>query len=172
MLIWLGVWEGSWGVGLSACSVSASYLFPVWMGIGRLVWSVVDGFFFLGAAFFDLALIHGLSVRRVCLSLSLAVLYLSSLVRHLHELARCLWSLIRSTQQLVHFSSCGHVPLECISGILWGWGFDVQLWGGGSCTVGMLVFPCIGQLCGLSSSIFSIGILGVFLGTLLTSSVC
>ena len=115
MLIWLGVWEGSWGVGLSACSVSASYLFPVWMGIGRLVWSVVDGFFFLGAAVFDLALIHGLSVQRVCLSLSLAVLYLSSLVGHLRELARCSWSLIGSTQQLVHFSSCEHVPSTDVS---------------------------------------------------------
>ena len=97
VLIWLGVWEGSWGVGLSACSVSASYLFPVWMGIGRLVLSVVDGFFFLGAAFFGLALIHGFSVWGVCLSLSLAVPYLSSLVGHLRESAGCSWSFFGST---------------------------------------------------------------------------
>ena len=93
----------------------ASYLLPVWMGVGRFGVVDVVGFFFLGAAFLVLALIHGLSVCILCLSLFLTVSYLSSLAGHLRELAGWSWSFLGSMQQLAHFSLCGHAPSAVVS---------------------------------------------------------
>ena len=98
------------------------------MGIDRF--GVVDdvGFFFLGAAFLVLALIHGLSVCILCLSLSLAVLYLSSLAGHLCESAGWSWSFLGSMQQLAHFNPCGHAPSAVVSiWLLFSWASE-HLW--------------------------------------------
>ena len=95
-MAWLGATLSSWDGVSSACSVSALYLFSVWMGGCGLGVPAAAGFFFLGTVFFVLALIHGFSVLGLCLSLSLAVPYLSSPAGHLLESAACSWSFFGS----------------------------------------------------------------------------